>query len=130
MINRYIYILLNINNRSIVTCQTKISINYRLLAAPLVVEGSEKTTSQYSTISGNLTLASLEIVECLVDANNANSHGTPTTEFVELLAFAKESTANIGFSNKTDFRMRFKYMEKAVRHAHMTKFTHPRTEIE
>nr|XP_012226127.1 PREDICTED: autophagy-related protein 2 homolog B isoform X1 [Linepithema humile] len=102
----------------------------RLLAAPLVVEGSEKTTSQYSTISGSLTLASLEVVECLIDSNNASSHGTPTTEFVELLAFAKESAANIGFSNKTDFRMRFKYTEKAVRHAHMTKFTHPRTEIE
>ncbi|XP_072742677.1 autophagy-related protein 2 homolog B [Anoplolepis gracilipes] len=102
----------------------------RLLAAPLVVEGSEKTTSQYSAISGSLTLASLEVVECLVDSNNPNSYRASTMEFVELLAFTKESPTNIGFSNKIDFRMRFKYTQKAVRHAHMTKFAHPRTEID
>lgn len=94
-----------------------------------MVEGSEKTTSQYSAISGSLTLASLEIVECLVDSNNPNSYRA-STEFVELLAFTKENATNIGFSNKIDFKMRFKYMQKAVRHAHMTKFAHPRTEIE
>ncbi|XP_011343662.1 autophagy-related protein 2 homolog B isoform X2 [Ooceraea biroi] len=102
----------------------------RLLAAPLIVEGSEKTTSQYSMISGSLTLASLEVVECLVDSNNPSSYGTPTMEFVELLAFTKESASNVGFSNKTDLRMSFKYTQKAVRHAHMMKFTHPRTEID
>ncbi|XP_020295971.1 autophagy-related protein 2 homolog B isoform X2 [Pseudomyrmex gracilis] len=102
----------------------------RLLAAPLVVEGSEKTTNQYSAISGSLTLASLEIVECLVDSNNVNSHGTSTIEFIELLAFTKENSATIGFSNKTDFKLKFKYTEKAIRHAHMTKFAHPRTEID
>lgn len=96
-----------------------------------MVEGSEKTTSQYSAISGSMTLASLEIVECLVDSNNPNSYRASTMEFVELLAFTKENAANnIGFSNKIDFRMRFKYTQKAVRHAHMTKFAHPRTEIE
>lgn len=94
-----------------------------------MVEGSEKTTSQYSAISGSMTLASLEVVECLVDSNNP-SYRASTIEFVELLAFTKESAANIGFSNKIDFRMRFKYTQKAVRHGHMTKFAHPRTEIE
>ncbi|XP_014472680.1 PREDICTED: autophagy-related protein 2 homolog A isoform X2 [Dinoponera quadriceps] len=102
----------------------------RLLAAPLVVEGNEKTTSQFSTISGNLTLACLEVVECLVDSTNPGSYGTPTMEFVELLGFSKENASELGFSNKTDFRMRFKYTEKAVRHAHSTRFTHPRTEID
>ncbi|XP_011643358.1 autophagy-related protein 2 homolog B [Pogonomyrmex barbatus] len=102
----------------------------RLLAAPLVIEGSEKTTNQYSAISGSLSLASLEVVECLVDSNNSTSYRTPSMEFVELLAFVKENTTNIGFSNKTDFRMRFKYTQKAVRHTHMTKFAHPRTEID
>lgn len=95
-----------------------------------MVEGSEKTTNQYSAISGSLTLASLEVVECLVDSNNVNSHGASTIEFIELLAFTRENSATIGFSNKTDFKLKFKYTEKAIRHAHMTKFAHPRTEIE
>lgn len=111
-------------------CWLKFPIDYRLLAAPLVVEGSEKTTNQYSAISGSLTLASLEVVECLVDSNNPSSYKTPSMEFVELLAFTRENTTNIGFSNKTDFRLRFKYTQKAVRHTHMTKFAYPRTEIE
>ncbi|XP_070517195.1 autophagy-related protein 2 homolog B isoform X2 [Cardiocondyla obscurior] len=102
----------------------------RLLAAPLVVEGSEKTTNQYSAISGSLTLASLEVVECLVDSNNPGSCRTPSMEFIELLAFIKENPTNIGFSNKTDFKIRFKYTQKAVRHTHMTKFAHPRTEFD
>ncbi|KAK2581702.1 hypothetical protein KPH14_002189 [Odynerus spinipes] len=102
----------------------------RLLAAPLIIEGSEKTTTQFSAISGSLTLASLEIVECLVNSSTSNSNGTPNTEFVELIGFQKEASNNYGFSDKTDFRMRFKYTEKAVRHAQLTKFAHPRTEID
>ncbi|XP_032665002.1 autophagy-related protein 2 homolog A isoform X2 [Odontomachus brunneus] len=102
----------------------------RLLGAPLVVEGNEKTTSQFSTISGNLTLASLEVMECLIDSTNPGSYGTPTMEFVELLGFPKENVTELAFPNKTNYRMRFKYTEKAVRHAHSTRFTHPRTEID
>ncbi|KAG7200135.1 hypothetical protein KM043_000574 [Ampulex compressa] len=101
----------------------------RFLAAPLVIEGSERTTTQSSTTCGTLTLASLEIVECLVDSNSSSSNGAPPMEYVELLGFFKENSGNFGFSNKTDFRMRFKYTEKAVRHAQSMKFAHPRTEI-
>ncbi|KAH0569025.1 autophagy-related protein 2 homolog B [Cotesia glomerata] len=102
----------------------------RLLAAPLVVEGSEKTTPQSSAINGSLTLATLEIVECLVDTST-NSE-TPKVEYVELLTFDNKSLAtdNFGLLNRTDFRMRFKYTEKAVRQAQTTKFAHPRTEID
>lgn len=100
----------------------------RILAAPLVIDASEKTTAQFSSISCNLSLASLEIVESLVNSNS-NSQGTPATEFFELIAFPKDSS-NLGFSNTTDFRMRFKHTEKAIRHAQSTKFAHPRTEIE
>lgn len=99
---------------------------FRLLAAPLIIEGSEKTTAQFSQISGSLTLASLELVECLVDTFSSN----PTIEFIELLTFLKDNVTSHGFTNKTDFRMRFKYTEKAVRLAQVTKFTYPRTEIE
>ncbi|XP_015584958.1 autophagy-related protein 2 homolog B [Cephus cinctus] len=102
----------------------------RLLAAPLVMEGSEKTTVQASAISGSLTLASVELVECLIDSNGTNANGSTSVEYIELLGFPKDNASNFGFTNKTDFRMRFKYTEKAVRHAQVTKFAHPRTEID
>ncbi|XP_015509682.1 autophagy-related protein 2 homolog B [Neodiprion lecontei] len=103
----------------------------RLLAAPLVIEASEKTTAQASTTSGSVSLATLEILECLIDSNGPNSKKTAAVEYVELLGFPKDSAANnYSFTNKTDFRARFKYSEKAVRHAQFTKFAHPRTEID
>ncbi|XP_012255190.2 autophagy-related protein 2 homolog A [Athalia rosae] len=103
----------------------------RLLAAPLVLEGNEKTTAQASTISGNLSLASLEILECLIDSNGPNSKKIQSVEYIELLGFPKDTLPNnYSFANKTDFRARFKYSEKAVRHAQLTKFAHPRTDID
>ncbi|XP_031843330.1 autophagy-related 2 [Nomia melanderi] len=104
----------------------------RLLAAPLVMEGREKTTTLSSVISGTLTLASLEIVECLIDSNNSNVNGTPPTEYVELLAFVKENSTNHGFTTKTDFKMKFKYVEDthSTRHAQLMKYAHPCTEID
>ncbi|XP_011503827.1 PREDICTED: autophagy-related protein 2 homolog A [Ceratosolen solmsi marchali] len=101
----------------------------RFLAAPLVVEGSEKTTVQYSTISGKLSLASLEIVECLVDSMS-NNQGLNNATFIELLTFQKKATTNTTFSNKTDFEMIFNYTEKAVRHGQMIKYSHPRAEFD
>ncbi|XP_031784416.1 autophagy-related protein 2 homolog A [Nasonia vitripennis] len=101
----------------------------RLLAAPLVVDGSEKTTVHNSSISGNLTLASLEVVECLIDNSNSNNQGTASTTFIELLIFPKEDNANATFSNKTDFEMKFDYTERAVRHGQMVKYAHPRTKF-
>ncbi|KZC06215.1 Autophagy-related protein 2 like protein B [Dufourea novaeangliae] len=104
----------------------------RLLAAPLVMEGREKTTTLSSVISGTLTLASFEIVECLIDSNSSSGNGTPPAEYVELLTFPKENSTNIGFTNKTDFKMKFKYVEDAhsARHAQLMKYTHPCTEID
>lgn len=103
---------------------------HRLLAAPLVVEGSEKTTTKYSIISGSLSLASLEVVECLVDNSTSNNQG-PASTFIELITFYKENpTSSAAFSNKTDFQMDFNYTERAVRHGQLTKYTHPRTEFE
>ncbi|CAL7949589.1 unnamed protein product [Xylocopa violacea] len=104
----------------------------RLLAAPLVIEGREKNTTLSSAVSGTLTLASLEIVECLIDSNNSDANGTPPTEFVELLTFPKENSSNIGFANKTDFKMKFKYVEdiQNARHNQLMKCAHPCTEID
>ncbi|XP_012275672.1 autophagy-related protein 2 homolog B isoform X2 [Orussus abietinus] len=101
----------------------------RLLAAPLIMEGSEKTTTQTSIISGSLTLASLEIVEYLLDSNNSTSSEPKVMDCVELLGFDNENLGP-GVTNKTDLRMRFKYTEKAVKQAQTTKFAHPRTEID
>ena len=100
----------------------------RLLATSLIADAKEKTTTQFSVISGNLSLDSLEVVECLVDSG-ANSRRTPTAEYIELLTFTKEATS-FGYTKPSDIRLKFKYTEKAVRRAQITKFAHPRTEIE
>ncbi|XP_014232573.1 autophagy-related protein 2 homolog A [Trichogramma pretiosum] len=100
----------------------------RFLAAPLVLECSEKKTSQFCTTSGGLTLASLEIVECLIEASNSNNSINAT--FIELLSFLRESTPNSAFLNKTDFEMRFKYSMRAVRQGQITKYSNPRTEFD
>lgn len=114
---------------SIIKSNLFISLD-RLLAAPLVVEGSEKTTAHNSAISGSLTLASLNVVECLIDSGNSNNQGENGPAFIELLTFPKESTTNTSFPNKTDFEMKFDYTERAVRHGQKTKYTHPRTKFE
>lgn len=54
---------------------------------PLAIGGSEKTTAQSSAISGDLSLASLDLVECLVDFSDSRTNEAPQTEFVELLCF-------------------------------------------
>ncbi|XP_029036559.2 autophagy-related protein 2 homolog B [Osmia bicornis bicornis] len=102
----------------------------RLLAAPLVIEGREKTTTLLSSVSGTLTLASLEIVECLIDSNSTCTNGTPPTEYVELLTFAKEGSTNFGFTNKTDFKMKFKHVVSIENTHYVAKCAHPRTNID
>ena len=102
-------------------------INFRLLAAPLIIEGSEKRTIQCSETSGSLTLASLELVECLVD-NSTPNNASPAT-FIEVLTFIKDSIVNTVIQNKMDFEMRFKYIQKAIRQGQVTRYSNPRTEF-
>lgn len=78
-------------------------------------------------MSGNLTLASLELIECLIE--KTDNQRSPTTTIIELLTFHKDNSTNSSYSNKTDFEMRFNYSKKAVRHGQKTKFSHPRTEF-
>ena len=75
-----------------------------------------------------MNLATLEIVECLVDTSNGAEDST--IEFIELLGFPKDTSECHGYLNSTDFRMRLKHTENAVRRGQMTKMAHPRTEIE
>lgn len=86
----------------------------------------------FSEVSGTLTLASLEIVECLIDSNNSEANGTPPTEFVELLTFPKENSTNFGFTNKTDFKMKFRYVAdiQTTGCAQFVKCANPNTKIE
>ncbi|XP_043255081.1 autophagy-related protein 2 homolog A [Colletes gigas] len=104
----------------------------RLLAAPLVIDGKENTTTETSVTSGTLTLASLEIIECLIDSNSSGGNGTPTTEYVELLTFPKENLTNVGFANKIDFKMKFKSTDDIydARYAIVAKYANPRTEVD
>ncbi|XP_014205961.1 autophagy-related protein 2 homolog B [Copidosoma floridanum] len=95
----------------------------RFLGAPLVINGSEEKTMHGCYLSGNLTLASLGILECLFD--KISSQGST---FVELLTFIKDNAENnAGFSNKMDLKMSFKYTQKAVRRGQMTRYIQPRT---
>lgn len=119
-----------INVKKVKSVNQSSNINYRLLAAPLVIEGREKTTTLLSSVSGTLTLASLEIVECLIDSNSTCTNGTPPTEYVELLTFAKEGSTNFGFTNKTDFKMKFKHVVSIENTHYVAKCAHPRTNIE
>lgn len=54
----------------------------RLLAAPVIIEGNEKTTALVSSICGSVTAASLELLECLVDKNNSAQKAS--VEYVEV----------------------------------------------
>lgn len=93
------------------------------MGAPLVIDGSEKTTVHGSYLSGNVTIASLEVVECLFD--KINSQGS---SFIDVLKFIKENTENNAvLSNKMDFEMSFNYTQKAVRCGQVTKYVQPRT---
>lgn len=110
---------------------TNICFACRLLAAPLVIEASEKTTGQRSALSGQLTLASLELVECLFETPSGQVSAAPEATIIHLLSFVRNSaTATTGFSNRTDFQMKFSHTERAVRHGQTTKYCHPRTEFE
>ncbi|KAF7991887.1 hypothetical protein HCN44_010688 [Aphidius gifuensis] len=101
----------------------------RLLAAPLIIEGSEKTTQHISSINGTLTIANFEITECLIDASTDDNDDNIKIEYINLIKF-KKLNENPCLKNKIDFFMRFKYTEKAIKHGQMTKFTHPRTDID
>lgn len=54
----------------------------RLLAAPVIVEGDEKTTNSSNLLSAVITAASVEILECLIE-NSPNSEES-SIEYVEV----------------------------------------------
>ncbi|XP_069689778.1 autophagy-related protein 2 homolog B isoform X2 [Periplaneta americana] len=105
----------------------------RLLAAPVIMEGNEKKTSHASSVSGTMTSASLEVLECLVDKKTPSQ--TASVEYVELLKFQRsaksEDDMHSGYplSSQADLKLHFKYSEKSVRHGQTKHYSHPRTDI-
>ncbi|XP_058807955.1 autophagy-related protein 2 homolog B isoform X2 [Phymastichus coffea] len=103
----------------------------RLLATPLAIEANEKTTGQRSAMSGQLSLPTLEIVECLFDSPTGPDTTAHDATIINLLSFTSESIrATNGSSKGSDFQMKFSHTEKAMRHGQTTKYCHPFTEFE
>lgn len=55
----------------------------RLLSTALILEGREMTTLHTSSLSGLVTSASMEILECLIEKNTP-SHNCASAEYVEV----------------------------------------------
>ncbi|XP_066992632.2 autophagy-related protein 2 homolog A [Anabrus simplex] len=104
----------------------------RLLAAPVIIEGNERTTLQGSSLSGTVTAASLELLECLVDKKTPSQ--TTSVEYVELLKFTRSSNNEdqqpaYPFGAPSNMKVHFKYYERSVQHGQARRFSHPRTDI-
>ncbi|PSN53370.1 hypothetical protein C0J52_03803 [Blattella germanica] len=103
----------------------------RLLAAPLIIESSEKKTLNASLTSGTVSAASVEILECLIDRISATR--APTVEYVELLKFRRkeiDEPSAYPLGCPPDFKLNFKYSEKTVRQGPSKRYNHPRTVVE
>ncbi|XP_049811820.1 autophagy-related protein 2 homolog A [Schistocerca nitens] len=104
----------------------------RLLAAPVIIEGNERTTTQASSVAGTLTTASLEVLECLIDKKTPSQRAN--VEYVELLRFlrctdAEEGQNTFPLHSQPDLKLVFKYTEKAINHGQLRHYTHPRTDL-
>ncbi|KAE8748880.1 hypothetical protein FOCC_FOCC004474 [Frankliniella occidentalis] len=104
----------------------------RLLSSAIILEGREKTTMHSSSLSGQVTSASMEILECLIEKNSPSQNYT--AEYVELLKFVQspnsEASASMPYIHRShpDFRLNFLYTERLTG-APSRKFAQPRTEI-
>lgn len=102
-----------------------IVFSFRILAARLHIEGNETTVSTAFSISGKLTVAKMEILECL------NTGKTETMEYGTLLSFMSDS------SSKTDspvtanpnLKLVFKHVEKTSKRGLLRRSSIPKTDI-
>ncbi|XP_072387744.1 autophagy-related protein 2 homolog A isoform X1 [Diabrotica undecimpunctata] len=81
--------------------------NLKLLAAPVQIEGDEKTTSSAFSISGQLTAAKLELYECLYNTATSRIDSIPLISFTE-----NSSLQNASMGAKPSFKLAFKHVEK------------------
>ncbi|KAK6635316.1 hypothetical protein RUM44_000567 [Polyplax serrata] len=68
----------------------------RLTAAPVIIEGSETSTTNTSVIKGKCTTSSMEVLECLLEKNPNTDQ--KIVEYVELLKFKTEREKEEPFS--------------------------------
>ncbi|KAK5648479.1 hypothetical protein RI129_003371 [Pyrocoelia pectoralis] len=97
----------------------------RLLAAPLHIEANETTTLSAFSISGKLTAAKLELLECL-----NYGKGEPV-EYINLLCFNENSGSLAGgpFSSKPSLKLAFKHVQKTTKTAISRLASVPKTDL-
>uniref|UniRef100_A0A146KUZ5 Autophagy-related protein 2 n=1 Tax=Lygus hesperus TaxID=30085 RepID=A0A146KUZ5_LYGHE len=90
----------------------------RLLGATLIIEGNDSRNGSNSLLSSFISIASLELLECLVEKTSSNT-GEP--QYVELLKFMSHKNLefpikpHVPLSNQPDLRL---HMQRIVKHRH------------
>lgn len=96
----------------------------RLLAAPVQIEGDEKTTLSAFSITAQIITAKMELLECLYAAPEG------PVEYVPLLTFEDASSVTASpVAAKPSFKMNFKHIEKTVKKGGSRRNSGPRTDI-
>lgn len=90
---------------------------HRLLAARIHIEGDETTTSSAFSIGGKLTVARMELLECLTENDS--------TEYVPLLTF---STDQQNFATNPSLKLNFKHIERTGKNG-SRRVSKPKTEF-
>lgn len=96
------------------------SFIYRLLAAPVQIEGDETTTSSAFSLTGNLTSARLEILECL--------HTNEKVEYVPILTFKDSVTIESSLATKPCLKLTINHIEHCLRTG-LARKSNTRTDI-
>ncbi|KAF5283909.1 hypothetical protein FQA39_LY04729 [Lamprigera yunnana] len=100
------------------------SLNHlRLLAAPVHIEGNETTTLSAFSVSGKLTIAKLELLECL------NYGKGESIEYINLMSFNENSGSLGGVATKPSLKLAFKHIEKAAKTVISRLASVPKTDL-
>lgn len=93
----------------------------RLLAARIHVEGDETTTSTAFAVGGKLTVAKMELFECLME------NGSTVMEYVPLLTFVGGAEQQ-KLSTNPSLKLVFRHIEKTARNG-SRRVSRPKTDI-
>lgn len=81
----------------------------RFLASPIQLEARETTTLTAFSFSGKLTVAKLELLECLTDGKNE------LFEYIPLLKFVVANQSGSPIACKPNLNLVFKHNERSSR---------------
>lgn len=95
----------------------------RILAAPIQMEGDETTTSSAFSLTGSLTAAQLEILECL----HQNQDGK--VEYVPLLTFTDVGMPGNPILSKPCFKLSLSHIDQSVRTGAAVKKSSTKTDL-